>query len=582
MKTLYTKLIAIGFIVSSCTSILEPIDENRIDEDYLVKHPENAEGLMLNAYSIFINQNCWNSGNSFYNLSAASDDAVSNKNNNAFRRTVNGELSTTYNPIGTERWNNNYKAVMYLNKFLSIADRVPWYETESVNELFKERLTGEAKALRALHHQQVLECFAGIGADGTMYGVPYYDTFIDNDMAFSDYQRLDYVTMVSRIMSDYEEAYSKLPYNYTNDESLVPEGYDPQEYILVNGDKYNLRINGEIVRALQARLMLTAGSKAFAVNAEKTKEYNEKAAEFAVEVLSKKGFALASDGVVFYDSDTDLSNPEILWRASKANPASSAESANFLPSLNGTGGINPSQNFVDAFPMKDGYPRGESPNYTYSDETPYQDRDPRLDKFIIRDGSTYKGVTYDINNEKDGLNMVAEQSTRTGYYLKKLLRSDVTIPASGNPTAQVHIDALIRYTEIFLILAEAQNNLGGPDYKVAGSEKSAKDILRMIRARAMGLASDPYLDGISSGDEMMKLIQNERRLELSFEGFRFWDMRRWGLPLDEPVYGFQDKGDGSSPRFVVEERNMEDEKYRYMPLLRNDIRKYNYVQNKGW
>lgn len=28
-------------------------------------------------------------------------------------------------------------------------------------------------------------------------------------------------------------------------------------------------------------------------------------------------------------------------------------------------------------------------------------------------------------------------------------------------------------------------------------------------------------------DEMEELIRNERRLELCFEGFRFWDLRRW-------------------------------------------------------
>lgn len=583
MKTLYSRIILFGLaVVTSCTSILEPVDENRIDEDYLSSHPENAEGLLLNAYSTLFNQSCWNSGNSLYNLSVASDEAVSNKNSNAFRRMVNGELAPTYNPIGSDRWNNNYKAVLYTNKFLGMVNKVRWYEKDEINDLFCKRLSGEALALRAIHHQQVLECFAGLGDDGRMYGVPYYDTFIDNAEAFRDYQRLDFVDMVSKLMNDYASAYSMLPYNYSNDETKVPEGYDPKDYILVNGEKYNLRINGEVVKAFQARLMLMAGSKAFEVSREKTEEYNRSAAKLAAEILAVKGFELVQDGFAFYDSDADLSNPEILWRISKPEPASSAEKSNFFPSLNGTGGVNPSQNFVDAFPMKDGYPRNESPDYNYSDDSPYQDRDPRLDKIVIRHGSQFGGVTFDVENPKDGLNMVLEQSTRTGYYLKKLLRPDVVIPASGNPTNQIHINTLIRYTEIFLILAEAQNNLGGPDYKIEGSELSARDILRLIRQRGMSIPADPYLDGISSSDEMMALIQNERRIELAFEGFRFWDMRRWGLPLDEDIYGFNAAKTGAEKRFVVEERSLSDGKYRYMPLLRNEIRKYNYVQNKGW
>lgn len=582
MKTIYAKLISFGLIATSCTSILEPIDENRIDEDYLVSHPENAEGLLLSSYATAISQSCWGGGNSSYNLSVASDEAVSNKNSNGFRRMVNGELAPTYNPLGTERWNNNYEAVFYANKFLSLIDKVNWYEKESVNELFKRRLSGEALALRAYHHHQVLECFAGEGADGVLYGVPYFDVFLDNPDDFREYQRLDFTTMVSKVMEDYEEAWSSLPYEYSNDESLTPEGYNPQDWTLVNGSKYDLRINGEIVRALQARLMLMAGSKAFEVSPSLTEEYNRKAAGYAAGILSGINFQLAPDGQVFYDNDADMNNEEILWRTSRPEPASNAEKNNFLPSLNGTGGVNPSQNFVDAFPMKDGYPRNESPNYTYTDDAPYKDRDPRLDKMVIRNGSVFGGVTFDANDAKDGINMVSEQSTRTGYYLKKLLRPDVVIPAAGNPTNQVHINVMIRYTEIFLILAEAQNNLGGPDYKIEGSSMSARDILRSIRKRAMALASDPYLDAVSSGPEMMALIQNERRLELSFEGFRFWDMRRWGLPLDEDIYGFNIGKAGSEKRFVVETRNMGDDKYRWLPLLRNEIRKYKYVQNKGW
>lgn len=36
---------------------------------------------------------------------------------------------------------------------------------------------------------------------------------------------------------------------------------------------------------------------------------------------------------------------------------------------------------------------------------------------------------------------------------------------------------------------------------------------------------------------MRKLIRNERRLELAFEGFRFYDLRRWNLPLGETARG---------------------------------------------
>lgn len=573
-------------LFASCTSLFNPLDENITDEEYTINHPEGAEGLLLQAISIYSNTCCWNNGNSTYYLCTASDEAVSNKSSSNINRVAKGELTPAFNPIGDYRWRQSYRAITYINKFLSMVEKVKWHtERESANNLFIRRLTGEALALRAMLHQNVLECFAGKGTDGQMYGVPYYDRFLSESQEFQDYQRLPFEKMVERINRDYKQAYEYLPYAYSDKAEDIldkDKSYDAADWFLVNGKKFKHRINAEIVRALQARLMLMAGSEAYAVRPGLTREYNERAAAYAADVLGRKDYKLASSGVEFYNDDGDLENPEILWRQSKTEPTFVAEQEMFMPSLNGEGGINPTQNFVDAFPMKDGYPISESDQY--DPQNPYKDRDPRLGQFVIYDGCTFKGSVVNItpSNPLDGLNNVAEQSTRTGYYLKKLLRSDVNIPVAGVPVARQHVIPFIRYTEIFLILAEAQNEIGGPDYKTPGCDYSARDIIRMIRQRGIGISVDSYLDAIAGKEAMMKLIQNERRIELSFEGFRFWDMRRWNLPLDENIRGYYKFDESGYKEFIVEEHPLSDEKYRYMPLLRNDIRKYHYVQNRGW
>lgn len=80
---------------------------------------------------------------------------------------------------------------------------------------------------------------------------------------------------------------------------------------------------------------------------------------------------------------------------------------------------------------------------------------------------------------------------------------------------------------------------------------------------------------------MRELIRNERRLELCFEGFRFWDVRRWKLDLNEPIYGMEWNGN-SYQRITVEERSYEDYMY-YCPIPNSEVLKYsNLVQNKGW
>lgn len=582
MQKIISKFIVALAAVSAVSCTL--MDENVLDEGYVSTHPENAEGLLLHAYAGFNAQNCWSNNMTAYYLSVASDEAVSNKAGAPYRKMVTGELSPSFNPVGTERWDKSYNGVFYINKFLDMVDIVPWYpENENIHNLFIRRLSGEAYALRALLHQQVAECFSGRGSDGKLYAVPFYDKFLEEAADFKAYQRMPYELFVDKLMKEYDKAYDLLPYIYSDDEKDIADKdahFDKNAYRFVCGSRYKLRLNGEIVRALQARLMLTAGSRAFGDNV----EYDKRAAQCCVEVLSKRGWVLPRDGVVFYDSEiNDLNNDEFLWRMSKLLQSAEPEKANFAPSLNGRGTINPSNNFVRAFPMSDGYPAGMSPKLAYDEKHPYVNRDPRLDAFVVRHGMNLDGRVIDITpGSVNGVMNVPEQSTRTGYYLKKLLYHNITIPVSGAPTGKSHIAPLVRCTELFLILAEAQNNIGGPNFKAEGSQLSARDIMRMIRKRGLGLVADGYLDSITTREKMMALIQNERRIELSFEGFRFWDMRRWGLPLDETITGcaITEKGDYSE--FVVEERPMTDSKYNYMPLRRADVLKYDYIQNQGW
>lgn len=605
LKFIVIALFVLG--LSSCENLFEPINENLIDKSYATTDPASAEGLMLNAYANVVGQYTF--------TDAATDDAVHNQLSNGYRRMATGELTAIYNPLN--RW-NLYSNVFYVNKFLGVVDDIVWmidpkgYAIQ--NDLFKRRLRGEALALRALHHAYILENFAGKDASGNLLGIPYYKEYVEPTGNFN-VARLSFEETVANIQSDYEEAFKLLPYVYSNKASDIHEkdkvlAYSGSNwaadsaaylaklpykgdnwkkdsayymanynaaYTTVNSTKFNLRLNAKIVRALQARLKLFASSKALLNSIDGYKE----AAKYATEVL--QGYTLATDGVEFYNADNDNVNPEILWRKNVSS-SSTQEANNFPPTLNGKGNINPTQNLVDAFYMKDGYPIGQSPTLVYDAQNPYLNRDARLDKFIVYNGGRIGSIIINTSatDLKNGVNQVPEQSTRTGYYLKKLLRPDVVIPASGTPVAKNHFESLIRYTEVFLILAEAQNEIGGPLYKEGTSTLSAKDIMRNIRKRAMSINVDPYLDGITTPEDMRILIQNERRLELCFEGFRFFDLRRWGLALTETAKGLYN--DGTNYQLIdVEERRFNEEKHRYLPLPYNETRKYtNLIQNAGW
>lgn len=601
-KFKYLAFVSFVFVLSSCDGIFEPMNENLISEKYATTDPASAEGMLLNAYANVISQYTF--------TDAATDDAVNNQLTNGYRRMATGELTAIYNPLN--RW-NLYSNVFYVNKFLSVLDNVIWMKEKDPtlysvqNELFAKRLRGEALALRALHHSYILENFAGKDGAGNLLGIPYYTEFVELNGNFN-IPRLTFAQTVEKIQLDYDSAFKLLPYIYsdkvadisvkdvaskntyrgndwTKDSVYYMTNYNGA-YTSVNGIKFNLRLNGKIVRALQARLKLFASSKAFLDSQDGYKE----AANYATSVL--KGYTIAPDGVEYYNADADNVNPEVLWRQTVSANSSTQEVNNFPPSLNGKGNINPTQNLVDAFYMKDGYPiKNTSLANPYNAQTPYTNRDPRLDKFIVYNGGKIGATTITTTAAalKDGVNAVPEQSTRTGYYLKKLLRPDVVIPASGAAVGKNHFNVYFRYTELYLILAEAQNEIGGPDYKEVGnpqfqSTQSARDIMRAIRKRAMSLSADPYLATITTPEAMRTLIQNERRLELCFEGFRFWDLRRWGLPLNESVKGLYDNGTGAGYQLIdVEIRAFDQEKHRYLPLPYNEIRKYsNLTQNAGW
>lgn len=574
MKNLikYIAVILVFTSIISCETILEPIDENRLDFDFVSSDPASAEGLLLNGYSRLFDQ--------FTYIEAATDDAVNNQLDNAFKRMALGELNAQFNPAS--RW-NNFESVLWINRFLEVIDagEIVWSQDEEVNQIFYLRMEGEAFALRGLHHFYALQAHAGVGTSGELLGVPYINEFIESDGNFN-LPRLSFEESVEAIMADFDAALALLPTDYGLSEADVDpvyQDFDFNKYDLVNGSLYNLRISGRIVRALKARLALFAASPSFLDD----QTYYNMAATEASELLNDIGgvSGLASNGVDYFVSYNENDDDEMIWRGSIQNgPTSNIERRMFPPSVNGNGEINPTQNFVDAFPMQSGFPATEANGF--DPQNPYANRDPRLDMFVVLNGTSFGGGTINtgVGGGIDRLDSIPEFSTKTGYYLKKTLRPDVSLNDDGSTVGQRHYDVYFRYTELFLIFAEAANEIGGPDQQINGL--TARDVIAAIRERA-GLAQpDNYLASITTAEAMRELIRNERRLELSFEGHRFWDLRRWGLSLTETAEGVFFDGTDYTLGIPVESRNYQPFA-TYMPIPNTEILRFSELeQNMGW
>jgi hypothetical protein len=87
---------------------------------------------------------------------------------------------------------------------------------------------------------------------------------------------------------------------------------------------------------------------------------------------------------------------------------------------------------------------------------------------------------------------------------------------------------------------------------------------------------------------MTDLIRNERRIELCFENKRFWDLRRWMLPLDETVKSMEISLDKESGDLIYTIKDLDprsfDNSYQcYGPIPRSETLRWSKLkQNKGW
>ena len=605
MKTRNIILYFIGLLAfCSCQDMFEPADENNRQEDAMYEESKYAEGLLMYGY-----------GRLPYltttQTDIATDDAVTNNKSSNYLNMATGTWASDNNPVSV--WDNCKDGIQYVNLFLSKVEKVKWAPSAvSKQQMFIDRLKGEAFGLRAIFYYYLLQAHGGYADDGILYGVPLLTTPEDGSSDFNQ-PRATFAECVQQCFADCDSAMALLPYDYENisTDAEIPAKYKEigaylTSYNLVFGTKAYGLLSAKVAEATKAQVALLAASPAFRDQSGVT---SEEAAKLCANVLKRIGGMEGFDPTGnkdWYNSAyktmiETVANPEILWREDRHKNADQ-ERENYPPTLYGNGRVNPSQNLVDAFPMRSGLPITD-PASGYNPKDPYANRDPRLADNVIYNGTTYRKAQIitglypnDKNETYDNLRNIAT-STRTGYYLKKLLRDDVS-PLSSSLIEQQHIYPRIRYTEIFLAYAEAANDAWGPKVDGAGVGFTAYDVIKAIRERA-GLGTDEIGQPLPEGDayledcandktKMAELIRNERRIELCFENKRFWDLRRWMLPLNETVKGMKITRDETTLELTytiedVEERKYDNSYQCYGPIPKGEVLKWsNLKQNKGW
>ena len=154
-----------------------------------------------------------------------------------------------------------------------------------------------------------------------------------------------------------------------------------------------------------------------------------------------------------------------------------------------------------------------------------------------------------------------------GYYaVKKWLTPGLINPDYGALDDNDFV--LLRFADIKLMYAEAQNEAAGPDASVY---QQVND----VRSRP-GVNMSPLPPGLSQ-DDMRTHIRHERRVEFAMEGLRYFDLRRWGIATQK-LNGFV-----RNPLAPTIKTKYED-KYEFWPIPQTEIDRNApaLIQNPGY
>jgi hypothetical protein len=184
----------------------------------------------------------------------------------------------------------------------------------------------------------------------------------------------------------------------------------------------------------------------------------------------------------------------------------------------------------------------------FSDANGVHIRDRRLYETVFHSAE----ATFQDEGYEDNEPVRMTDQGRTGFAMMKLIQPTTTIPSySTISDADV---VILRYAEILMMIAEAENEVNGPTRKVY-------DAVNRIRERS----AQPHLPEGLSKEQMRERIRKEWRVEFAFEGHRYFQLKRWKL-MEELVNGATDP---ALPTYI----KVFNPAFYYWPLPQSEIDK---------
>ena len=477
--------IIMGLSFTSCNDFLDPDPTDRLSEKLFWQNEESTD-LYLNSFYPYLSS-YGNFGTSQFNNGLLTEGMTDMLKYGSYSAGVGNANRIVFNPYfvtadqsqGLVIWTTSYERIRRVNEFLSSMSKYSTY-----NEDTNKRYEAQIRFIRAfLYYQLLLRTNTVIIFDKLPDG---------NSKPLSpESDCWDFVEQ------DLDYAIQNLPVQWDATRSG--------------------RITKGAALAMKSRAMLLA------------KRW-EKARAAASEVIN-----LQDNGSLVYELNKDYKNAfksyfdngnkeSILEFRYKLPAPYHSFDRDFAPGgdwANNGGSACPTQEMVEEYELATGGKADWSKWHSKTTETPpYSLLEPRFHASVLYHGASWKNRKIEtFVDGKDGYIDYGFQAntngkTTTGYYLRKYLDESIA-DISTTYSAQPWIE--IRLAEVYLNLAEACAMLGST------YDKDANNAIRTIRERV----KLPYTD--LTGEELMKAIRHERKVELAYEGFYYWDLRRWRM-----------------------------------------------------
>jgi starch-binding outer membrane protein, SusD/RagB family len=418
----------------------------------------------------------------------------------------------TYYGTTTSSVNNNpYTRIRFCNDIIEKMDEPI---TKNLSESFRQTAKGQMYFLRAWQYFDLVRVYGGVPLITTVQNSSTTDKSIQVPRSKSS-------DCFVQIVKDLDSAAALLPMTWS-----------------VPGSNYG-RLTAAGALAMKSRVLLTAASPLFNTDWDNTASTKWqaalKASLDAESKLTAAGYGLYGSNAKDWGAMTYQGNNKealIVFQFSTSATSSAGynnswENSLRPPDYGGNGnGISATKGMLDLFPLANGQ-RPTAAN-GYVDTFFFENRDPRF----------YR--TFEFSGEKWGIKGNPNKTTwfyrwkpsATGtakYYGNNQTNSPAIVRKMSNPTADstgyAYSNTNIfeyRYAELLLNIAEC--------YAATGDINDAVTYLGKIRARVGILSDNNY--GIGTPATKYEAINDclyERRVELAYEGKRFWDVQRWML-----------------------------------------------------